>query len=330
MKMIRRRYSQGLATVISLLALAGLVASPASASGGFGDSIPDRFYTEAVQWMVDNEITTGTTPTCFSPAAAVTRGQAAAFMWRMENEPASGAPHTFTDVSAAWQQEPVSWMVKAEVTTGTSPSTYSPDENLTRGQLAALLHRLAGEPAAPPPTDFSDVVKQWQVTPVGWMVKEGITTGTSPTTFSPEDTVTRGQLATFFHRYKGEPEAVVDLSSPRCEREGHLVGTWLADDVDGSDITMSIDPAGRFQYHDTATIGRCAGAAQSRDGAVAVAGDKFTVDALTTCHEFMGNPSFTYDTERIPYTYDPGSDTITLDLDGTCHWRAGTDKSVCS
>ena len=63
---------------------------------------------------------------------------------------------------------------------------------------------------------FSDVIKAWQITPVGWMVKEGITTGTSPTTFSPEDTVTRGQLATFFYRYKGSPAVILDYKSPGC------------------------------------------------------------------------------------------------------------------
>ena len=82
--------------------------------------------------------------------------------------------------------------------------------------MAALLHRLEGSPAAPPPAQFPDVVKSWQITPVGWMLANNITTGTSPTTFSPEDTVTRGQLAAFFYRYKGSPAVVVDPNSPAC------------------------------------------------------------------------------------------------------------------
>jgi hypothetical protein len=318
-------------TVLALT-LASLVsaATPAHGLGGFGDAIPNRFYAEGVQWMVDNDITTGTTATCFSPEDPVTRGQAAAFMWRMEGEPDPGLPHGFGDVAAAWQQDPVSWMVNNQITQGTSSTEYSPDDHLTRGQLAALLHRLEGEPPAPPPTDFVDVVKDWQVTPVGWMVEQNITTGTTPTTFSPEDTVTRGQLATFFHRYKGSPAVVVDPSSPRCGLVGPLVGTWIAEDLDGSDITMSIDVTGAFDYHDTATVGRCGGAAQSRTGSVSVTGDSFTVDAVTTCHEFMGQPAFSYDSPGLPYTYNPASDTITFDVDGTCHWRAGTDASVCA
>ena len=318
--------------VLSAVAItvATVPSSPAAGLAGFGDAIPGRFYADAVQWMVDNDITTGTTPTCFSPDDPVTRGQAAAFMWRMEGEPGPGAAHGFTDVVAAWQQDPVSWMVGQGITTGTTPTTFSPDDPLTRGQMAALLHRLAGAPAAPPPVRFNDIVRPWQVTPVGWMVAMAITVGTSPTTFSPEDTVTRGQLATFFHRYKGTPAVVIDDSSPRCDRVAAIVGSWVADDVDGSDITMSIDTTGEFRYHDTATIGRCQGAPQSRLGSVTVTGNTFTVDATTTCHEFNGNDSFMYETNGLPYTYDPGRDVIILDLDGACHWRAGTDPSVCA
>ena len=83
-------------------------------------------------------------------------------------------------------------------------------------------------------------------------------------------------------------------------------------------------------YHDTATVGKCDGAAQSRDGTVTVTDDTFTADVVTTCHEFGDAAEFTYGPFGLPYTYNPGNDTITLDLDGTCHWRAGTDTSVCT
>lgn len=208
--------------VLLVLSLFGAVTSaalsastgPAGGVAGFGDVGGERFYAEAVQWMVDNDITTGTSETCFSPADPVTRGQAAAFMWRMEGSLPAPA-HGFGDVTAPWQQGPVSWMVDNDITTGTSPTTYSPDDVLTRGQLAALLHRLAGEPAATA-HPFVDVVASWQQAPVAWMVANDITTGTSQTTYSPDEPVTRGQLATFFHRYKGSPPVDVDASSPSC------------------------------------------------------------------------------------------------------------------
>ena len=199
------------------------VSAPAAGVAGFGDVDSDTFFTDAVQWMVDNGITTGISPNCFGPDHPVTRGQAAAFMWRMEGSPAPGAAHVFGDV-APWQQDPVSWMFNNGITSGTTTTTYSPDDHLTRGQLAVLLHRLEGSPDAPPPVQFPDVVEAWQVTPVGWMLQRGITAGTSSTTFSPDDTVTRGQLATFLYRYKGSPAVTIDDQSPPCPTFDSLLG----------------------------------------------------------------------------------------------------------
>lgn len=213
-----------------LLAGVGLAVSPAGGVAGFGDVSAGRFFTEPVQWMVDEEITTGTSFACFSPDDPVTRGQAAAFLWRMEGFPQGAPLHPFTDVVAPWQQVPVSWMADEGITTGTTSTTYAPDDTLTRGQMAALIHRAAGEPASAPPHPFVDVFAPWQQAPVSWMADEGITTGTTPTTFSPDDPVTRGQFAAFSWRWKGEPTVAVDGTSPLCggrdDFDGGLEQGW--------------------------------------------------------------------------------------------------------
>ena len=220
-------------------------AAPAGGVAGFGDVEPERFYTTPIQWMVDTEVTTGTSRACFSPDDSVTRGQAAAFLWRIEGFPEPVTMHPFTDVTAEWQQKPVSWMAEEKITTGTSPTTYSPDDILTRGQMAALIHRAAGEPAGAPPHPFVDVVAPWQQTPVSWMAEEEITTGTSPTMFSPDDPVTRGQFAAFSYRWQGEPAAPLDERSPLCsgidEFDGGLEQGWTwtsGDDAGRSFTTM--------------------------------------------------------------------------------------------
>ncbi len=204
------------AFVAALLTLALLSpASPGAPVAGFGDVEDARYFTAPVQWMVDEGITNGTSPTCFSPWDSVTRGQAAAFLWRMEDRPAA-EPHPFSDVEKEWQQEPVSWLFAEGITTGTSSSTFSPDLTLTRGQFAALLYRLADPPADAPTHPFDDVVADWQQDAVSWLFAEGITTGTSATEFSPGEPVTRGQMATFLYRYQGSPVVTVDASSPAC------------------------------------------------------------------------------------------------------------------
>ena len=184
-----------------------LVASvgPAGAVAGFGDVPEGRFYTEAVQWMVDNEITSGTSPGCFSPEANTTRGQLATFIHRSEGEPAAGSAG-FADVAnGAYYADAVGWMVEMGITTGTSPATFEPDRPVTRGEVATFLHRVAGEPASDG-EPFVDVHgDDFFADAVAWMVEMEITTGTSPTTFEPHRSVTRGEVATFLYRAAGEP-----------------------------------------------------------------------------------------------------------------------------
>jgi len=134
-------------------------------------------------------------------------------MWRMAGRPLPSIPHAFTDITAVWQQDAVSWMAEQHITTGTTPTTFSPNDPLTRGQLAALLWRLAGQPSTSGAV-FPDVIAVWQLAPVAWMVAQHITTGTTPTTFSPDAAVSRAQLAAFFYRYSGNPAVAINPAHP--------------------------------------------------------------------------------------------------------------------
>ena len=188
--------------------------SPVGAVAGYGD-VPDTWYTDAVQWSQDNGIA-NIAGFCFGPDTAVSRGETAVWIHNMEDRPAAGERHSFTDVTDASQNDAISWMANAGITTGTSPTTFAPAESLTRAQVATFLHRLAGKPPAPP-HNFSDVVAGWQQAGVSWMANADITTGTSPTTFTPDDTLTRAELVTFLYRYQGKPDVTVNASTPDCD-----------------------------------------------------------------------------------------------------------------
>jgi len=72
---MQRRLRTTTTLVLALvLSLSMVTATPAGAVAGFGDVAGDEFYTDAVQWMVDNDITSGTSPGCFSPGNATSRG----------------------------------------------------------------------------------------------------------------------------------------------------------------------------------------------------------------------------------------------------------------
>ena len=137
-----RRHS--LAAALLSLAMLSTV-SPVASVAGFGDVEDGRYFTAPVQWMVGDGITNGTSPSCFSPSVSVSRGQAAAFLWRMEGRPAA-EPHPFSDVDKEWQQDPVSWLFAEGITTGTSATDFSPGDPVTRGQMATFLYRYQGSP----------------------------------------------------------------------------------------------------------------------------------------------------------------------------------------
>ena len=200
--------------VLCLAASSLLAASPAGAVAGFGDVAEGRYYTEPVQWAVDNDVT-GIDGNCFGPDAPVSRGEAAVYIWNMQGQPSAPA-HSFVDVTVEGQDAAVSWMSHNEITTGTSPTTFDPDTALNRAHLVTFLWRLADEPAAPD-HPFVDVHASWQQGSVAWAADREITTGTSPTTFDPDDTLTRAHLVTFLYRYQGEPDVTVDASTPHCD-----------------------------------------------------------------------------------------------------------------
>lgn len=117
-------------------------------------------------------------------------------------------PNPFTDVSAnSYYYDAVQWAVKNGTTGGTSATTFSPDAPCTRAQAVTFLWRAAGSPA-PSSTEmpFADVpADAYYRNAVLWAVENGITGGTSATTFSPDAPCSRGQIVAFLWRSKQSP-----------------------------------------------------------------------------------------------------------------------------
>jgi hypothetical protein len=119
------------------------------------------------------------------------------------------AAPSFSDVDADdYFAEAVEWAVVNGITKGTSATTFSPDASCTRAQMVTFLWRSAGSPAPKTSSNpFADVkADAYYYDAVLWAVENGITKGTSATTFSPDATVTRGQTVTFLYRAAGSPE----------------------------------------------------------------------------------------------------------------------------
>lgn len=102
----------------------------------------------------------------------------------------------------------VAWALQNGITEGTSATTFGPDVTCTRAQMVTFLWRAAGSPKASGSNPFTDVkAGAYYYDAVLWAVQQGITSGTSATTFSPNTKVTRGQTVTFLYRANGSPAA---------------------------------------------------------------------------------------------------------------------------
>ena len=120
----------------------------AASSSGFSDVPAGRFFSAAIDWMAETEITTGRTATIFDPDAPVTRGEVVTFLWRFMCEPTPSEASGFTDVPAGrFYTTPVAWAAEIGVTTGRTATIFDPDAPVTRGEVVTFIHRLAGNPA---------------------------------------------------------------------------------------------------------------------------------------------------------------------------------------
>ena len=108
----------------------------------------------------------------------------------------------FADVSTdAYYYEAVKWAAEQGITGGVGGGLFAPDQSCTRAQIVTFLWRAAGSPEPKSMRSFSDVPEDsYYAKAVAWAVENGITVGTSATTFSPDATCTRAQGVTFLFR----------------------------------------------------------------------------------------------------------------------------------
>ena len=168
----------------------------------FYDVPNGAYFYEAVKWAVKNGITNGVGNDLFAPEQPCTRAQIVTFLWRAAGSPEpKGTAAGMTDVvPGSYYAKAVAWAVENGITTGTAEGTFSPDATCTRAQAVTFLAR-AQNAKATGKTAFSDVpADSYFADAVAWAQANGVTTGTSETTFSPDSDCTRAQIVTFLYR----------------------------------------------------------------------------------------------------------------------------------
>ncbi|WP_419046065.1 S-layer homology domain-containing protein [Dysosmobacter sp.] len=171
----------------------------------FRDVPTDAYYYEAVKWAQKKEITGGIGDGLFGPNQPCTRAQIVTFLWRAAGAPVVNYAMDLTDVpSDAYYAEAVRWALSQGITTGTADGRFAPDATCTRAQGMTFLFRASKASADGAPA-FSDVAADaYYAEAVKWATDNGITNGTTSSTFSPGSGCTRAQIVTFLWRLYAE------------------------------------------------------------------------------------------------------------------------------
>lgn len=165
----------------------------------FTDVAKDAYYYDAVLWALENNVTTGTTDTTFSPNATCTRGQVVTFLWR-----AAGCPepitteNPFTDVTEKdYYYKPVLWAVEHGITTGTSATTFSPGDTCTSAHVVTFLCRWRNG-------KFSTRDgATWYSAAVDWANSQNLLEGMGKA-FDPTAPSPRADIVTYIYRIKNK------------------------------------------------------------------------------------------------------------------------------
>ena len=167
--------------------------------------VPDNsYYRIPVAWASTQKISNGTSKTTYSPSQPVTRAVVVNFLWKYAGSPEPKSLKTsFTDVKEdAYAYKAILWAVEKGIVKGVTDTQFQPDGRCSREQTILLIHRAAGSPK-PQSTNspFTDVkMKTLTTDAVLWAIETGVTVGTTPTTFSPDEACTRAMLTTFLYR----------------------------------------------------------------------------------------------------------------------------------
>lgn len=188
--------------------LTGTVAIKIGQTMNFIDVKTTDYFYDSVKWAVNKGVTTGTSSTTFSPYNPCKRAEIVTFLWRAAGSPEPTITRNpFRDVNAVTHSsyyKAILWASQKGIAAGTSTTTFSPDQVCTRAQIVTFLYRYAGKPSGYYSNPFKDVSATNEASyynAILWASGKGITTGSSPTTFSPYASCNRAEAVTFLYRY---------------------------------------------------------------------------------------------------------------------------------
>ncbi len=175
----------------------------------FKDTKKSDWYAESVKYSVENNIMRGTGYNSFNPNISTTRGMIVTILYRLSKDDNINSDMNFEDVDKDdWYFDAVSWAKDKKIANGVDQKNFSPNAELTRGELVTLLCRYAKYKGYDTNHSlnldkYSDLkeLKNFALEPMKWAVESGIINGTAETTLSSEKGATRAEIATIIMRF---------------------------------------------------------------------------------------------------------------------------------
>ena len=191
---------------------------------------------------------------------------------KTETIPATGSvdvTQMFTDVTKNWAYPGIQYCVTHGIMGGMGDGTFAPTGTTTRAQIVQILYNLEGTPAVSGTTPFTDLTANWYKPAILWAYQNNVVAGTSPTTFAPDQPVTREQIAVILTQYMfhvlkmNRTWTPADLST---FPDGAQVSSWakeamqdavalgLINGTKAPDSVVYLDPQGSAARQQVATI----------------------------------------------------------------------------
>lgn len=177
----------------------------------FIDVDADDWYYDDVKYTNKNGLMMGTSNTLFSPDATLTRAMLVTVLYRAEGELEITGTTTFEDVDDnAYYAKAVVWGQQNGIIKGYSETEFAPDANITREQIAAIMHRYAqhkgydvsaGENTNILSYDDFDSISEYAIASMQYAVGSGLMRGKTTSTLNPLDNATRAEIAAILHRF---------------------------------------------------------------------------------------------------------------------------------
>ena len=198
------KFMKRLSLFLLVAALLVTMIPSAFAANSFTDVRNTDWFSDAVSYVQERGLMSGTSATHFSPNEPTTRAMLVTILYRAAGQPETTGQSSFADVLARdYFANAVAWASENNIVTGYSRTRFGSNDPVSREQIATLLWRYAGSPSAGSAQNFADrnQISDYAADAVNWARANGIVNGRPGNRFDPKANATRAEVATILRNF---------------------------------------------------------------------------------------------------------------------------------